>query len=179
MGARVSGAPPAKDLDWLRHKLDETPGFGPGSFNLLWRRLRRLAFRCTAGPISVALEKPMGEVQAASMIAVCLGLPKILGLDVILAERSPAGMQGPWPWLLEVNRFPALGMRAPSDALIKLPVVRDAWRLAHQEAAAAVTEGLPSQYVTSDESTCCLELLSAVKTGAAIEVGLDRNMAHC
>lgn len=32
------------------------------------------------------------------------------------------GASGPWPWLLELNRFPALGLRSASDEGTKLQV---------------------------------------------------------
>lgn len=50
-------------------------------------------------------------------------LPKIMGLDYII----DASLQ---PWLMEVNRFPGLEARGPTDYNVKTHVVADAWRLA-------------------------------------------------
>ena len=33
---------------------------------------------------------------------------------------ASGGAGGPWPWLLELNRFPALGLRSASDEGTKL-----------------------------------------------------------
>lgn len=145
--ASAAGAPAAPDLEWLRGALaaysgsSGRPELGPMAFEVLWRRLRRLAALLVQGAIAAALAQPVAEVPNASFLAE-LGIPKILGLDVIVAGASPGGRVGPWPWLLEVNRFPALGFRAPSDATVKLPVVRDAWKLAAK--ARTKTEALPS-----------------------------------
>ncbi|CAE8617242.1 unnamed protein product [Polarella glacialis] len=135
--AQAAGAPPSPDLRWLEAQLAALPselGGGPLAVEVLWRRLRRLA-RLLATTAEVALNEPMGELANSSVLAP-LGIPKILGLDVILSRCSPSGSPGPWPWLLEVNRFPGLGLRSPSDACVKLPVVRDAWNLADTREAA-------------------------------------------
>mmetsp|Transcript_83162 Transcript_83162/g.269226 ORF Transcript_83162/g.269226 Transcript_83162/m.269226 type:complete len:620 (+) Transcript_83162:14-1873(+) len=137
--ARAAGARADPNLHWLKEVLENRPDFEPGSYERLWRQLRCLASSLASGPMQAALSRRVGEVGDASVVAP-LGVPKILGLDVILAETSPDG--GPstelWPWLLEINRFPALGLRSPSDADVKLPVLRAAWRLAR---AAVIGEG--------------------------------------
>lgn len=176
--ARAAGAPAAKDLRWLRKALDEHLQVGHGGYEVLWRRLTRLAALVAAGPAAEALASRVGEVSDASAMAV-LGLPKILGLDVILAAGPPGegpeghgvagGGGGPWPWLLEVNRFPALGFRAPSDAAVKLPVVRDAWRLAWASAAevpAGMADRAPAAAAAAGRWTPalgCLEELPTVR----------------
>lgn len=52
-----------------------------------------------------------------------LGLPKILGFDLIVDETRNV-------WLAEVNRFPGLEARDSKDAFVKLQVIRDAWQMA-------------------------------------------------
>ncbi|CAK9027382.1 unnamed protein product [Durusdinium trenchii] len=103
-----------------------------GLFNLarLWRRLRRLGTWLAQGALRRAARSPLGELTASDTER--LPLPKILGMDVILSKTSPGarGAPGAWPWLLEINRFPALGLRSETDADTKLPVIRDAWLVA-------------------------------------------------
>ncbi|CAK0850798.1 unnamed protein product, partial [Prorocentrum cordatum] len=118
----AAGAEACPDLEWLWRHLAARRGAGAPA--ALRRRLRRLAALLAHGPLWEALETPVGEVAEAGWAAP-LRVPKVLGLDVIVGGGADGGE--PWPWLLEVNRFPGLGLRAPSDAAVKLPVVRDAW----------------------------------------------------
>ncbi|CAJ1435186.1 unnamed protein product [Effrenium voratum] len=107
---------PSFALSRVAQRLEEQAG--PGSFAQLLRRLGRLAGACAEAAAALG---PEGWP---------LPVPKILGLDVILTRTSPGGTAALWPWLLEVNRFPALGLRHEDEKEVKLPVVRDAWRLA-------------------------------------------------
>ena len=50
-------------------------------------------------------------------------LPKILGLDFLVDDSQNS-------WLIEVNRFPGLEPRGPSDETVKRRVVQDAWLVA-------------------------------------------------
>lgn len=45
-----------------------------------------------------------------------------LALELDPLNRTGGAATGPWPWLLELNRFPALGLRSNSDESTKLPV---------------------------------------------------------
>lgn len=127
--ANAAGALEAPNLRWLQQYLDDRE---PGSYEELWSRIKNLARQLATGPINEALSKRIGQMSDTS--ALCsLGIPKILGIDVILAESDNQGDTrglGLSPWLLEVNRFPALGLRSPSDAIVKFPVIREAWILA-------------------------------------------------
>ncbi len=49
-----------------------------------------------------------------------LGIPKILGFDFMLDDKTN-------PWLLEVNRFPGLDPRTAFDSRVKHSVQFDAW----------------------------------------------------
>ena len=45
-----------------------------------------------------------------------------LAFELDPLNRKGGAASGPWPWLLELNRFPALGLRSNSDESTKLPV---------------------------------------------------------
>ena len=94
------------------------------AFEAVWRAC---AARCAAALASAqgALTASYGDVASAGVDRV--GLPKILGVDLLVDQWGT-------PWLLECNRHAALGERGAVDHRVKRNVTRAAWEAALERA---------------------------------------------
>lgn len=89
-------------------------------YDALWEEMRG-ACLCASRAALRALPNKVGSLSYKMHAR--LWVPKILGVDLMLDE-------GFVPWLLEVNRYPALHARGAADAPLKRALARDAWALA-------------------------------------------------
>ncbi|KAK3248142.1 hypothetical protein CYMTET_42385 [Cymbomonas tetramitiformis] len=117
-----------RSLDALRDHLTaacEGPGAGKSSrvaYQQVWASIKWVC----AAPIRAMMKDEhwwkWGRTEHWAAHA-RMRIPKVLGIDVLLDSSLR-------PWVLEVNRTPALGCRLELDGAVKRTLMRDAWSLA-------------------------------------------------
>ncbi len=102
------------DFHYLKSQFDASKK----DYKELWRKIKA-SIELVMNRYTLKQHFIDGEISA-SYDASYFGLPKILGFDFMLDDKTN-------PWLLEVNRFPGLDPRSASDSRVKRCIQYDAW----------------------------------------------------
>lgn len=103
-----------EDFHYLKSRFDANNE----DYKQLWRKIKT-SIELVMNRYTLKQHFTDGEILA-SYDASYFGIPKILGFDFMLDDKTN-------PWLLEVNRFPGLDPRSASDSRVKHSVQFDAW----------------------------------------------------
>ena len=103
-----------EDFHYLKNQFEASNK----DYEELWRKIRT-SIELVMNRYILKQHFVVEKIRASPNVSY-LGIPKILGFDFMLDDKTN-------PWLLEVNRFPGLDPRTASDSRVKHSVQFDAW----------------------------------------------------